>query len=130
MLWTWVRLNVRKVNIRYMATLLCMLKPCGLIKVVIQCMTEMEKKEVSEKLIQALVNHPGLKELDDSADLNSVDPELLALAVTKLEVVEFKAQDLSRFKCLSTNYISAICSAMRKNSMLKRLNLPKSTYLR
>ena len=49
-----------------------------------------------------------------------MDPELLAQAVTKLEVVDI------RFKCLSTKHVSAICSAMRESSPLKRLNLSQN----
>jgi len=76
-----------------------------------------EVREVSEELLQAVVRHPGLKEMEVWADLSSVDPELLAQAVTQLEEVWLQRTSLT------PQQVTAICTAMTGNSQLKTLDL-------
>jgi len=76
-----------------------------------------EVREVSEELLQAVVRHPGLKEMEVWADLSSVDPELLAQAVTQLEEVWLQRTSLT------PQQVTAICTAMTGNSQLKTLHL-------
>ena len=84
-------------------------------------------EEMSEELLQAMVRHPGLKELDiwgtilsrapTSKELSSANPTLLAQAVTQMKEV-----DLS-FTNLTTRQIIAIFTAMTGSSHLKTLKL-------
>jgi len=74
--------------------------------------------EKSEELIQVVVRHTGLKEMEiDSTDLSSVDPELLAQAVTQLEEVKLVSTNLT------PQQVTAICRAMTGNSQLKTLHI-------
>ena len=54
----------------------------------LQAVRRVEVREVSEELLQAVVRHPGLKVMKILNTSLSVDPELLAQAVTQLEEVE------------------------------------------
>ena len=77
-LWVWVCLRVASRNIGYMPEVLDSRR--------LQAVRRMEAREVSEELLQAVVRHPGLKEMVvRNSILSSVDPELLAQAVTKLD---------------------------------------------
>merc|ERR1719509_190870 len=85
----------------------------------LQAVSRMEMEEGSEELLQAVVRHPGLKVMvvQWNTNLSSVDPELLAQAVTQLEEVELVDTDLT------PQQVTAICTAMSGNSMLKALDL-------
>ena len=79
-LWVWVCLRVWRENIGYMPEVLDSRR--------LQAVRRVEVTEVSEELLQAVVRHPGLREMVvQYTSLSSVDPELLAQAVTQLEEV-------------------------------------------
>jgi len=107
-LWVWVCLWVGR-NIGYMAEVLNSRR--------LQAVRRMEVREVSKELLQAVVRHPGLKVMGIRAIHSSVDPELLAQAVTQLEGVDVVGTTLT------PQQVTAICTAMTGNSQLKTLDL-------
>jgi len=89
----------------------------------LQAVRRVEVREVSEELLQAVVRHPGLKEMVVvNSNLSLVDPELLAQAVTQLEEVGFGDTWLG-YTQSTPQQVTAICTAIRGNSQLKRLKL-------
>jgi len=98
----------------------------------LQAVRRVEVWEVSEELLQVVVSHPGLKEMWvlQQTNLSSVDPELLAQAVTQLEEVKLSCPRLTpqlrelRRTRLTPQQVTAICTAMTGNSQLKKLELP------
>jgi len=109
-LWVWVCLRVRRWNIGYMPEVLDSRR--------LQAVRTLEVREVSEELLQAVVRHPGLKVMVVvMAYFSSVDPELLAQAVTQLEEV------MLWYSYLTPQQVTAICTAMTGNSQLKTLHL-------
>jgi len=114
-LWSWVPwFYVMEENIGYMPEVLGSSRLQAVRRMVVS-----EVREVSEELLQAVVRHPGLKVMEVGFDssLSSVDPELLAQAVTQLEEVVLANNHLT------TQQVTAICTTMAGNSQLKTLNL-------
>ena len=81
-LWVWVYLRVWRENIGYMPEVLDSRR--------LQAVRRVEVREVmSEELLQAVVRHPGLREMAIMyTDLSSVNPQLLAQAVTALDQLD------------------------------------------
>merc|ERR1719319_437600 len=110
-LWVWVCIRVKGENHGYIKEFLDSRRLQAVRRIEVR-----EEVEVSEELLQAVVRHPGLKEMRvQSTDLSAVDPELLAQAVTQLEEVVHTR--------LTPQQVTAICTAMTGNSPLKALGL-------
>ena len=113
-LWVWVCLRVREKNLGYM--------PEALSSRRLQAVRRMEVREMSKKLVQAVVRHPGLEEMViEYTNLSSVAHgeglELLAQAVTQMEKV------VLGYNPVTPQQLTAICTAMKANSKLKTLHL-------
>jgi len=86
----------------------------------LQAMRRMEVSSgVSDELLQAVVNHPGLKEIQIGwiPTFSSVNPHLFGQALAQLEEVQLFGANVS------VQQVAAICTAMSGNSNLKKLNL-------
>ena len=113
-LWAWVRLRVREKNIGYMGEVLRSRR--------LQAVRRMEVREMSKKLLQGVVRHPGLQEMvilytNLSSVAHGEGLELLAQAVTRMEKV------VLGYNPVTPEQVAAICTAITPNSRLKRLCL-------
>ena len=74
---------------------------------------------VSQELLEAVVKHPGLKELNISfMDLSSVEPRMLESVINKMEKL-----NLSNVK-LTAQQVTNLCQVFpQEKSQLKSLNL-------
>jgi len=109
-LWSWLKLRVKEKNVGYMSDVLGSRRA--------QAVRRVYMREVSNKLLQAVVRHKGLKEMViEYTNLSTLNPELLAQAVTKLEEVRIG------YNPLTPEQFTAICLAVKGNSQLKTLHL-------
>ena len=74
--------------------------------------------EVTEELLEAVVRHQGLRELNmTGVDLSNVEPRILASTVNKMEKANLWGTKLT------TLQVTLLCQVMKSNSQLKSLNL-------
>lgn len=79
-LWLWVTLpDIKRRNRTQIVNMLWSQRMQGLRRLVVW--------QVTENILKAIIHHPGLKQLILLGDLSSVDPELLARVVVKMEDV-------------------------------------------
>jgi len=116
LLWLWVNLTVQEQSIGYMPEVLDSRR--------LQAVRRMEVRQVrnmSEELLQAVVRHPGLREMailyTDLSSVNPHVPQLLAQAVNQMEEANLYISQLT------PQQVTAICTAMAEGSKLKTLNL-------
>jgi len=118
-LWVWVMLQASWKNIQSMAEALGSRRLQGVRRLEVEDMAGRSNVEVElevpGELLQAVIRHPGLRELDLAANLAMLEPELLAQAVTRLEEVGLGK--------LTSQQVSAICTAVTPNSQLRVLGL-------
>ena len=107
--WLWVRLSSLKWS---PSTIIEVLKSRRL-----EGMSQLVVWQVSEELLNAISNHPGLKELLVVADLSSVDPELLVKVVVKMEDIGFRST------YLFTEQVERMFKALSQGSSLKILDI-------
>ena len=115
-LWGWVYLFVmNERSLEYLPDMLCRRR--------LQAVRSVEVQEVWEEwmvpanLLQAVVNHPALKEVIIKTDLSSIDNILFANTFAKLDKLELR-------QCkLTTRQVSAICTTIGRNSQVKSLDL-------
>jgi len=108
-LWDWVGLGVDEENIGYMPEMLDRR---------FKAVRRVKLWTVSEKVMKAMVRHPWMKEMDaEFTSLSSLDPKLLAKAVTQLEEVQLSGTQLT------PQQVEAIFAAIDKSSLLKVLKI-------
>ena len=113
-LWSSTSLNINSHNISPVSTLLGtgMLSRLKTVKV----------EKVTEQLLEAMVEHQGLEEINFSGtDLSNADPSLLASLVEKLECVNLRKTNLTKHQ-LNILFIRL----GEKRTGLKRLNIDKN----
>ena len=122
--WSWVVFRVSRSNLASMPERLDCRRLQGVRKLEVEAGWQNGacgvawRVEVSEKLLQAVAGHPGLRELDMSGtDLSRVEPELLASTLSKMEEVNLWYTELT------PRQASIFCQVLKDNTHLKSLQL-------
>eukprot|EP00092_Neocalanus_flemingeri_P017833 GFUD01019297.1.p1 GENE.GFUD01019297.1~~GFUD01019297.1.p1 ORF type:complete len:190 (-),score=43.45 GFUD01019297.1:61-606(-) len=112
-LWSWVMVTVTEKNLDSMPDVMGSKR--------MSAVKTLGMRAVSDRLIHAMVKHPGLRKLEMHANMNtnlsSIDPPLLARALGKLDSVDmFKVQ-------LTCQQAEALMNTISSGSNLQHLNI-------
>ena len=105
--------KVRKVQIAYGQT------------PILQGIRSIEVREVSEELLEAVVRHPGLRELDMLyTNMNYLKPGILASLVMKMEKIALCPSGGSSGS-LTPQQLTSLCQQMKNSGHMKSLHLER-----
>ena len=112
-LWTWVHLILVEENTRCLQ----ISRLSGLRSV--------EIASVSRKVLEAVMEHPGVKEitLEKALALHEADPQLLGRVVKKLEVVNMMKVADKRLTCMNYSQLKVFFATICEGNKLKCLNM-------
>ena len=104
-LWAWVRLVVENQSLAVMPEALDA-RRLGLLR-------RVEVRAVSADLLEAVVRHPGLVEVEmKHCSLEGMEPELVAMAMAGMEVVGLARRSITSRTSLSHSQLTSLCQAL------------------
>ena len=125
--WVWVRLWVRPQNFKIMKEVLERRRFKPVEKLTISMGLDRSRGKMSEKLLQAVIKHPGLKELDlQDAELHQVEPKLLMKVLGKMETIKIHLEQCRLTKRQIETFF--FFNGHSDKCQLKKLHLKRHQY--